>query len=246
MHNGSDIFQILIVDGGEIPDALPARIAENIASVKAAYPDARHHLLGGNEVRKFIAARFSRRVLKAYDKLKPYAFKADLARYCLLYAHGGLYVDVGICLFGQLEVPAEKSIVFFRDLTSSSKTSWAASNGVLYARPRREEFKLAIDLIVKNCRKEHYGFNPLFPTGPALLGRVFAIECKAEDYFCGEVKFLPPDYTEHSLGFVDPGGKTIAKRLKPAGTSFYLGVAGANDYSEIWHRKQVYGERLRR
>lgn len=242
MDKGLDLFQILIVDGGKIPASIPPRIAENIASVKAAYPGARHHLLGGEEVRKFIRANFGGDVLKAHDQLKPYAYKADLARYCLMYTYGGLYVDVGICLYRPVEIPAGKSIAFFRDITSSSNTPWAVSNGLLHARPRREEFMLAIDLIVKNCRERHYGVNPLFPTGPALLGRVFALLYKPEDYVCGEVRYLPPDYSEKSVGFVEPGGRTVAMRLKPDGVSSYLGFPGANDYSAIWHSGRVYGE----
>jgi hypothetical protein len=241
MDKGLNLFQLLILGGGKIPETLPPRIAENIASVKATYPRARHHLLSGDEVRNFIHGNFSPEVLAAYDLLKPYAFKADLARYCLLYLHGGLYVDVGICLYHSLEMPVDKGIVFFRDITSSSHTSWAVSNGLLRAKPRREEFKLAIDLIVKNCRERHYGLNPLFPTGPVLLGRVFAMIYKPEDYLCGEVRYLPPDYSEKSIGFVSPDSKIIAKRLKPNGGS-YLGLAGANDYCEMWLRKQVYGE----
>lgn len=33
-------------------------------------------------------------VLKAYDMIKPGAIKADLFRYCYLYVHGGVYLDI--------------------------------------------------------------------------------------------------------------------------------------------------------
>ena len=37
--------------------------------------------------------RMGERVLKAYRKIKPGAFKADLWRACVLYRYGGVYVD---------------------------------------------------------------------------------------------------------------------------------------------------------
>lgn len=33
-------------------------------------------------------------ILKAYKKLIPNAFKADLFRYCVMYLYGGCYVDI--------------------------------------------------------------------------------------------------------------------------------------------------------
>ena len=42
----------------------------------------------------FIKSHFSKRVLYAYDKLIPGAFKADLWRYCIIYINGGIYIDI--------------------------------------------------------------------------------------------------------------------------------------------------------
>jgi Glycosyltransferase sugar-binding region containing DXD motif len=233
------VFQLLILDDGEIPSTLPPYVVSNIASVKSASQGWPYRLLGGNEIREFLRSHFDGDVVAAYDGLKPHAYKADLARYCLLYLHGGLYVDLGIRLVQPLETGEGKSLTFFRDITSSSNTSWAVSNGLLQTQPLRREFQLAIELVVQNWRERHYGENALSPTGPDLLGRVLATVHKAEDYHCGEAKFLTPDHPRKNLGFVSPQGNIIAVRSKPAGDP-YLGFPGSNLYSEMWRRRDVY------
>ena len=47
----------------------------------------------GRQCREFLLANFDARVLAAYDKLVPGAYKADLFRYCAVYELGGLYLD---------------------------------------------------------------------------------------------------------------------------------------------------------
>ncbi len=105
------IFQILIQHDGQCPDVLPERIAENVASVRWLYPETKYHLFGGDDLRAFLHENFDPRILAAYDTLSPYAFKADLARLCLLYKFGGLYVDLGVRMAEAPQIPADKAIV---------------------------------------------------------------------------------------------------------------------------------------
>ena len=44
--------------------------------------------------RDFVENNYDKRVLDAYDKLKPGAYKADLFRYAILYKRGGIYSDL--------------------------------------------------------------------------------------------------------------------------------------------------------
>ena len=62
---------------------------ERIKSWGKLNPGIEHHIYNDIECRKFIKENFDLRVLKAYDKLIPGAFKADLWRYCILYKKGG-------------------------------------------------------------------------------------------------------------------------------------------------------------
>ena len=54
----------------------------------------------------------------AYDCLRPASYKADLWRYCVLYTHGGIYLDVEDLLlvpFSSLVRPCD-SLLLVRDL----------------------------------------------------------------------------------------------------------------------------------
>ena len=44
--------------------------------------------------RAFLAQHLSERVARAFDGLRPGAFKADLFRYAYLFVRGGVYVDL--------------------------------------------------------------------------------------------------------------------------------------------------------
>jgi len=239
-----DIFQILIRRDGDLPSGIPDEIRENIRSVTTIYPDARHHLMSGKAVRDVLSANFSGDVLEAYDALEPYAYKADLARYCLLFIHGGLYADLSARLVKQIDVPETKKFVAFRD-RNNWRTPWMIGNSLILTEPGRPELKLAIDLIVANCKSRHYGEHALVPTGPALLGRAIAMTDRSPDYWIGEASFLSLYSSNGTLCWLTPEGDFVAFRNKTKDADLtHLGLDQTNSYNEIWSRKQVYGEKL--
>lgn len=73
---------------------LPPIMKEYVDRLKAENPEFTHHLYDDEECRNFIKTNFDSDVLEAYDTLIPGAYKADLWRYCVLYKHGGIYLDI--------------------------------------------------------------------------------------------------------------------------------------------------------
>ena len=55
-----------------------------------------------NDCEKFMK-EYSNRAYRAYKKLIPGAFKADLFRYCILEKYGGCYSDIGHILLKHLD-----------------------------------------------------------------------------------------------------------------------------------------------
>lgn len=55
-----------------------------------------HYLIGDREIRRILRAHFSEDVLIAYDAIQPHAYKADIGRYAVLYAYGGIYADLSV------------------------------------------------------------------------------------------------------------------------------------------------------
>ena len=61
-----------------------------------ANPDWRYEEFSDDECTSLIRNNFSQEILKAYQKINPIygAARADLLRYCALYLHGGVYLDI--------------------------------------------------------------------------------------------------------------------------------------------------------
>ena len=57
-------------------------------SVKDCFLDVTHRLFYRPEIEIFLPQYFARSILDIFRCFIPYAYKLDLARYCLLYVHG--------------------------------------------------------------------------------------------------------------------------------------------------------------
>lgn len=251
-HQINSVHQILIVDGGEIPDSLPPQIVMSMDSVRSLYPASRYQLWSGNDIRNFIVDNFDGAVLDLYDHLVPYAYKADLARYCILKVLGGMYVDLGVRMMGKWDIPARKGIAAFRDVAFVTQSWTAIQNGLLWALPGRPEFDYAIKGMVSNWRSRFYGRDTLHPTGPVLLGRAF---CKAmmhkdrqndmDDQHIGGCRRITPDGQMPNLAYVSKDLKLIALRTKSLdGDLAHLGLKGTNNYNDLWRQRRIYGEKI--
>jgi len=211
-------------------------------TVKAAFPEAAYTIYNQESLRQFIVDNYDPDVVWAYDTLKPYAYKADLGRYCLLNKLGGWYIDVGISIVNPVELgPRIKGLVF-RDIQRFSFTGWACSIGILYSQMASAVMTTAIELIVRNCHEQYYGITPLCPTGPTLFGQALAMNKGQSDIVYGDYLELTPDREQKNRGFVLPDG-TIMGWGKPSGGGDLtgLGARGTNNYNELWSARKVYG-----
>jgi hypothetical protein len=244
------LHQIFIADGFRVPAALPQPIAENVDSTRAHYPGADYRLWDGDALRETIAREFEPAVLEAFDRLQPYAYKADLGRYCLLYLYGGLYVDLGVRCMAPIRPPRGAGIAGFRDFEFVSPSWTAVSTGVLWAKSRRSELRIAIDYVVDNCRTRFYGANSLYPTGPALLGRAMIAamaekkqQSDADDQWIGVTRLLTPGRPRERMCYIAPDRTIAALKTKSEGGDLtHLGAVGTNNYVALWRERRVYGE----
>jgi mannosyltransferase OCH1-like enzyme len=232
--------------------ALPPQIEENVNSLKANHPSLEHRLFRGPEVVELLEKKFPAMVLESFHALRPFAYQADLARYCILYEFGGLYADLSYFFVNPIPVADRKPTVFRGKLVSSP---WDTSNGLIFTPPRHKALARAIELVCANVRRRYYGLNALCPTGPALLGKAFASTCEAEEIITGAAKLLPrarvmrmaPDLAipEEDHIHCQLYGETLVavkrKRLRSPGLTDF-GVTTGNSYLDIWRAQQVYSE----
>lgn len=234
------ISQIFLSDAG---NELSPFLQHATGTVKAAFPEAVYTLYNKESLRQFIVDNYDKEVVWAYDTLKPYSYKADLGRFCLLNKLGGWYMDIGVRVVNPVEIGPRIKMLAFRDIQRFSFTCWACATTVLYSQIENPALATAIELIVKNCHEQYYGITPLCPTGPTLLGQALAMNSSNANFIYGDYLELTPTHEQKNRAFVLPDG-TIMAWSKPSGGGDLtgLGAKGVNNYNELWSRRDVYGQ----
>jgi hypothetical protein len=216
----SNIGHILKLDLNEVPssDLLLDHVMKlNLDSLVRLHPTALVHRMTLDEARDFISSRFAREVVSAFDALRPPAYKQDLARYCWLYAQGGLTANRTVRFVSPLYIPEGRTVAYFRDARPVNGVLWAVSPEIVYSAPHQSEIELVIGHIVANARAGSYGYSGASPTGAELLGRVLAASYRAGSYLAGEEVAMTPGLTKDNSCFLGPDGKLVAVRVHEAG-----------------------------
>jgi len=151
---------------------MPEKMRENVERLKSQNPEFNHYLFDEKDRRKFIQENFEEEVLKAYDKIIPGAYKADLWRYCVLYINGGIYLDIKYSNVGEFKlIQLTDDEYFVPDIDDSGGGIY---NAFMVCKPGNVMMKEAIRRIIENVKTEYYGDSGLFPTGPMLLKSCFS------------------------------------------------------------------------
>ena len=244
----NNLFQILITES--TANGLPPAIEEITKEMRFRFAEYNYSLWNDIALREFIAQHFEPAVLESYLKLVPYAYKSDLARYCLLFHYGGWYADLGL-RFNERNVidlvDNTLDMIFFwdlGDLYAPYRSFYDCMNGLLFSRAKNPIIKTAIDLIVSNCRSNFYGSDSMSPTGPGVLGRAIAINGKTERHFDGHFLMLTPYHNQKNRAYVLRDGTIMAwhrSTLNGCGkTLSELGAEGTNDYRVLWRDRKIY------
>lgn len=250
------LASILITSNEREETSLPPKVEENIASFKAVHPQLPHQLFTASSIRQLIKEHFDADVVDAFERLKPFAYKSDLARYCIMYLYGGVYADISVyflrpwsprVLSALVQAEAQTTatpIGLFRDFQSA--TVWDTANGVFSTPPGQKAFLQAIEMICRNVKSQYYGKNALCPTGPVLFGKAIAASCEPEDLVVGDSRWIEPGpdlkgiIHQRSHAFVFRN-KLVALTRKRGGRPISdIGITGGNTYPEMWSAGDVY------
>lgn len=239
------ISQILITDHHyeELPDYL--KMATD--SVKENIQHDHYHCYSKEELRTWILQEYGNSMLKAFDKLIPYAYKADLARYLLLYRFGGWYFDVTIrVLNGITSVGQEVDFITFMDLPQYSEASFSCANGIIYSKANSPILESTILEVYHNIKNEYYGKSWLTPTGPLCLGKNVAKHFEQLNIVTGSFIPLTPEFNNKNRGFVFSDGSIFAlhKKGNKGGDFINLGIEGTNNYGELYSQRKIYDRQI--
>ena len=140
-----------------------------IDSWKILNPEYKYSLYDAKDREDFIEEYFDNRVLEAYRKIIPGAFKADLWRYCILYIYGGVYIDIDTICLGKLDDFINDSIEFMTPIDLDK--GYKLSNGFIASIPKSPILMSCIHRILYNVENNLIPKDRLDFSGPGLLGR---------------------------------------------------------------------------
>jgi mannosyltransferase OCH1-like enzyme len=211
---------------------LSPQMKQKIEILKNENPEFTHYIFDDNDCEIFIKENFSSDVLYAYNKLIPGAYKADLWRYCILYVHGGIYLDIKYeCIDGFKFIELINKEYFVQDIFKH-----CIYNGLMINYAKNEILLNCINEIVENCKNNFYGNCYISVTGPRLFGKFLNNKIPLELYFTNKdwMNLLDPEYNEliyfnnRKILGVYKGFRDEQKTLtKP-------------HYSELWYNRSIY------
>lgn len=182
----------------------------------------------------FLKKNFDDEVVKAYNKLKPGSYKADLFRYCILYKNGGIWSD----LTDDFLVPIEEIIDFKNDsIVLAEDKKYKGFEGIqigfMASYPNNPLFLKAINKIKYNVNNNIYGKTNLSVTGPNMFYDILKKESpKINIIFDGN----------GTTGcYLDK--KTNKKLIKYKSLNNLNKILKRNDkqyYARLWDNKDIY------
>jgi mannosyltransferase OCH1-like enzyme len=227
---------------------LPPGMQDCIYKLRGQNPEFTFHLFDDDDCREFLRQYFDADVLQAYDDLVPGAFKSDLWRYCMLYKHGGVYLDIkyACCNDFKLVSLLDGPDFYVSDIVSLNKSKntfeimnreepHAVYQAVFGCRPGSRLLRDCILKTVENVKQRYYGCSFLDVTGPIMMGKLVS---------------SPPYNTKHTewdLGNYDAAGTIYSRRLRKEVLRIYdtyraeqRNTQTKPHYGDLWREKKIY------
>lgn len=150
---------------------------------KAHNPEFKYHLFDKDDREAFIKEHFDKAVYTAYMRLIPGALKADLWRYCVLYVHGGVYIDIDTMCMNSLKTFLKNyEFVSMVDLNIlESEGRYNVCNMFIACTPRHPIMRGCINRITIQVLANMRPSSPLDLGGPGVLGREVNIHLGREE-----------------------------------------------------------------
>lgn len=217
---------------------IPTEYQNYIDNNKKLCPNLDFVIFNQESARNFIENNYPQDHIHAYDKLKPYAYKCDLWRLCILNSQGGIYIDAKVQFTNSFKpwlknhtLDNNDKCVFLQDYGHGAESYIQPDNSIIKYPDIQNSFiistknnkflKLTIDNIVQNVKDNYYGQTPLSVSGPGLLGRLYHLH---KNNF-NSTRILPLSTWQNLL--------SIKFQIR----------SQTNDqihYHHMWHNKDIY------
>ena len=216
---------------------LPEKMKECVDKLKNEHPNFEHNLFDDNDCYEFIKKYFPIEVLLAYDALIPGAYKADLWRLCVLYIHGGVYMDIKLqfCEGYNLNRFMNKEYFANAGYLEHNEKRIGIYNAFMICKKNNPILLKSIINIVYNVTIKYYGRTPYSITGPLLIGKIFET---SEDKPCLSLIHYGPKYSETIRLSND---EIVCEHYK----EYRMEQRNVNvkHYEQLWIEKNIYNEK---
>lgn len=137
-------------------------------------------------IRDLMITKFPSKVITAFDSMKMYPWKAELARYCILFEHGGFYSDFGITFVKKIE-PGDADLLVFRDnpVQQLFNEDFVIQTALIFAKPKNNLIYETIMALSDIYNSREYGNYPFYVTGEEQLARAIQLS-KVNNVLFGE------------------------------------------------------------
>ncbi len=205
---------------------LPFYMKKNMELLKKQNPEFTHHLFDDAMCRSFIQDRFDKKVLHAFDKLKPGAYKADLWRYCVLYKYGGIYLDIKYKCCNQFKLYSLTDAEYFiKDRPVEKKPG--IYQALMICLPKNKFLYNCINQIVENVKNNIYKNNTFLTiSGPGLVA-----------------KYIPQNICKHVFngdGIIDSRINTFIMKPYDNYRQEQSLTQGTDHYGVLWLSTNIY------
>lgn len=223
-----NLTQIMITDDGVLVD-----VKERTDHLKTFTKNFNYKLWDKQSIISLMEEDNNIDYIDAFNKIKPYSFKADLARFYIINKFGGWYTDINNRQL--LDFPNTENIdmIVFRERLVHTHTSWAVATNFFYSTPNNIVLSHALDTMIYNIKNNFYGKHALYPTGPTMFGRSIAYAS-----YYSDINIQYGDFVENKPNKFLYNGKFIAEsKLFTEGN---VNHPGTNHYPSMWHNKDIY------
>ena len=199
-------------------------------------------------------------VFEAWSMLRPWAFRADLWRYMILWKDGGTYLDSKVVLseplstWTSLSNDENISICKDKDLYVMSKSTQRGFpflwNGAMSAKKGSPILLSAIRLCVQNIQSRSYkladaknfGHHAVGITGPMLLGYAVAVEANCAECVRLSCKFGTGFGRQGRYSYLlsDDGRNVTKKEIFGIDVEEHKKIKNNSDYWKLYTTRQVY------
>jgi mannosyltransferase OCH1-like enzyme len=220
---------------------LPTSMAENYVKLKSQNKEINFHLYDEIMCRAFISDHFERRILDAYDKLVPSAYKSDLWRFCVLYQRGGIYLDIKYGCVGNfklVELCTQDHFVL-DNIDCWAENQYGLYTACIMSKPNNPILFECIETIAFNVENEVYGWNALYPTGPGLLGQIyFQYDLNAHVQKTKDIHLF---YINHQILYKWRTVMKVYDEYRQEQTSHQSNY----HYSQLWEQRAIYQKSIK-